>query len=298
MTAASPPWVTKAVSANFPTIQQGVADKSMLPLVDRGSKGTYKLRNVFGCGHFGCVAETGNPDVVFKITSDPAEATFVASSIAMKDETFGVVRYYAITQLLGSLRGRPIWAIWREAAFDVGEVLGYAAKKPSDGYERRSQAEAFRRIMSFKLVGNLLRETIARARSPEETLQKGFDAWKRNRFEIEDVDHLIHGEYDSPGRDGISMARRRYKGFEIVGWCLEALQVVSQMMANEPFAAEVGSALEFYLDRGIVLADVHSGNIGRVNREDYTTPVVVITDPGHMIALPGAKIVVPPAPVV
>ena len=45
------------------------------------------------------------------------------------------------------------------------------------------------------------------------------------------------------------------------------------------------------------MADVHGGNIGRVKRDGYTRPVVVITDPGHMIALPGAKIVVPPPPV-
>lgn len=301
MSTASPAWVSKALSTNYAAIQASVADKSMLPLVEPGPKKTLRLKNVFGCGHYGCVAETGSPGVVFKITSDPAEATFVASSLAMKDETIGIVRYYAITQLLGSLRGRPIWAIWREAALDVGAVfkidLGFATKKDEDPYQSRIEREAYRRLMSFKIVATAMRETIMRAKSPEATLRTGFEAWKRGKYDIEDVDNVTRREYSSRGDiDEFSRAKRRFKGPDFVGWCLEALRVTAEMMENEPFATEVGGALAFYLDHGIVLADVHVGNVGRVPREGYRQPVVVITDPGHMIALPGAKIVVPPPP--
>jgi hypothetical protein len=45
----------------------------------------------------------------------------------------------------------------------------------------------------------------------------------------------------------------------------------------------VGQALLYYVKEGMILADVHDGNVGQVTRNGK--PTVAITDPGHMVPL-------------
>jgi hypothetical protein len=61
--------------------------------------------------------------------------------------------------------------------------------------------------------------------------------------------------------------------------------VVEMMRHNNPVVSSVGMAMDFYLDEGIVLADVHLNNIGKVQEEDYDGLVTAITDPGHAVFL-------------
>ena len=59
-------------------------------------------------------------------------------------------------------------------------------------------------------------------------------------------------------------------------------------MENTNHASEVGAALGFYLNEGILLADVHRQNIGQVTRADSDygpQTYTVITDPGHAVPL-------------
>jgi hypothetical protein len=75
------------------------------------------------------VAPTATAEIVFKVTSDPLEAHFVASAllIASKNKSVGwpvgIVRYENIVQLEGSYRRRPVFGLWREEAYDVGALL-------------------------------------------------------------------------------------------------------------------------------------------------------------------------------
>ena len=69
--------------------------------------------------------------------------------------------------------------------------------------------------------------------------------------------------------------------------CLRACQIQATMMANEPKGDLIGEALDFYLQKGLLLADVHVGNLGQVEREDFPRPVWAITDPGHAVPLDG-----------
>lgn len=76
------------------------------------------------------------------------------------------------------------------------------------------------------------------------------------------------------------------KGPEKAGYLLEVCRFMVEMMANEPGATEVGKVLLNLLeDHGILLADVHTGNIGMYQPEDYPKPIRVITDPGHAMFL-------------
>jgi hypothetical protein len=77
------------------------------------------------------------------------------------------------------------------------------------------------------------------------------------------------------------------KGDSRLAVALHACEVSAEFMENEPVLDQVGKALAYYLENGILLADVHQNNIGVVRRDGYTYNV--ITDPGHAVDLRGMK---------
>lgn len=62
---------------------------------------------------------------------------------------------------------------------------------------------------------------------------------------------------------------------------LEMCRMITEIMENTPMNDTVGGALRFYLDQGIVMADVHAGNVGAVRRDGQEYPA--ITDPGQAV---------------
>jgi hypothetical protein len=58
---------------------------------------------------------------------------------------------------------------------------------------------------------------------------------------------------------------------------------LAQELSRVPGFSDIGKTLLFYLQHGIVLADVHTNNVGLVNRRGKA--VLVITDPGHAVFL-------------
>jgi hypothetical protein len=90
-------WAVAAAEANRRALLAVCGDERLLPPA-RGS-GTGPL----GCGVYGCVMPTSDVRVVFKITSDPDEAGFVAAALGEPDQPPGVVAYFA-----GADRSRPL----------------------------------------------------------------------------------------------------------------------------------------------------------------------------------------------
>lgn len=77
-------------------------------------------KEVLGCGHYGCVVATEDPNKVIKITRDPTEAPIVEliKDLQEKDDLPGFVRFYSIGRLTEvKVWGRiwPIHVIVREA---------------------------------------------------------------------------------------------------------------------------------------------------------------------------------------
>jgi hypothetical protein len=56
---------------------------------------------------------------------------------------------------------------------------------------------------------------------------------------------------------------------------------MTELMQNTDGSDLIGSALRYYLEQGLLLADVHANNVGKVER----TSGWVITDPGHAVPL-------------
>ena len=89
---------------------------------------------------------------------------------------------------------------------------------------------------------------------------------------------------------GMYPAFTRYSTTHRLAAALRICEICFELMEHTNYAPDVGSALGFYLDNGILLADVHMQNIGRVKRDEGygLEGRIVITDPGHAVFLPGA----------
>jgi hypothetical protein len=94
-----------------------------------------------GCGYWGCVYETGQRDVVLKVTNDSSEPAFVLMVRKRFGEAWwpdGFVQYQDAIQLRGG--DEPTFALWRERAYNVGATERPYRKLPAK-YRRRWPAD-------------------------------------------------------------------------------------------------------------------------------------------------------------
>ena len=272
----NPAWANRALKEHWSELKA-----TQLPLPIGKSGGKFEE---LGCGHYGCVLETPDSDIVFKLTSDPTEAEFIqlASPFGWPD---GIVRYHAIVPLDFTFRRRQVYAIWREAAFNVGEL--YPTKlwsKAREGdYEARSQREFETYLLAFKDHAARFRDTLKRSKDPGALFaeSKELEQWARDQISYEDA----IGRPVGYGERAFPYNVVGPKGAERLAVSWRACEIIAETMANTYLADSVGQAFEFYMERGFLLADVHAGNIGQVKRDDGDWEPWVITDPGHVVAL-------------
>ena len=265
------PWVDRILSQSMDRIMR-VAPREALPILVPGEDAVFEE---YGCGHYGCVLPTSRPDVVIKLTTDQTEAEFV--SLILGDPNFedidlqGLVRYYALVRLKGvKHKGKPVYAIWREAANDVGfaSVLYQQARHPWVGL-----------LLRFLELAHNIRFYINPPKS----------GWKKRRAKVLELRDRAEMVSDSdpkwlknPLKSAVSLIQATY---------------AAQEMSSTQISYLVGLTLWELLESGVLLADVHTQNIGKVIRTDYgDEPIVVITDPGHMVIL-DPDLVIPDIPV-
>lgn len=85
---------------------------------------------------------------------------------------------------------------------------------------------------------------------------------------------------------GTALLFRRYRGPKRLSLALAAMRHYAERGVAEGFAPDVFRALLWYLDRGLVLADVHDQNVGLVRRNGGPLEAVIL-DPGHAVAIKG-----------
>ncbi len=279
--ATNPPWVNRLLRDNWAAIEKRV-DPSWLPMMTEGSDKRRPVFEEFGCGHYGCVLPASSaPSMVLKITTDPLEAHFVASALKIGRFPDGIVRYYSIYQLEGGYRKRPAYAIWREEAFDVGSVghVWYGGSegppwyKDLDEYDKRSVLQFIRALTRFQRWAGEFKVLFDRSKDKSSVWDQlaKYEDWAFQTVELERV------ESDERPATHLTGVRR-------MAYLLRGCEVMAELMENERGGYLVGGALGFYLEHGLLLADVHLGNIGRVRREDYSSMELAITDPGHAVA--------------
>jgi hypothetical protein len=268
MTFGETPWVDRNLRDAWDRIAAQVP-ASWMP--ERLPGRRFMIREL-GCGHYGCVAPTREPGMVFKLTSDITEARFVAMDKelgAPEGIPEGIVEYFKIFALEGSEhRRRPLFVLWRQDAKDIGLLypLSYGSSWSKerfgyDEYQTRSIREGIQYLNNFLNWAREVRDKMIKLlkRAPRE--QALTVVWQA--FENAD-----------PEADP-----RHYKGVPRIGIALRKCWELAMLLQNTDVVYPIGSALGYYLDEGILLADVHTNNIGR-NTENNQ---LVITDPGHAV---------------
>lgn len=268
---SNPPWANRALKQNW-SVVKATAEQFELPLPIE--TGTWKFEE-FGCGHYGCVIPTGDSEIVFKLTSDSSEAEFIrlAEPLGWPE---GIVKYFAIVPLDFTFRKRTVFAIWREAAFNVGEL-----------YEDRSAKEFARNLNIFRDHASRFRGQLKHSKNPEKLWEEArrLDQWAWDNFSVEQAKEKRRGRYGDRGFSYFYPAFQYLRGAQRLAASWRACEVIAEQMESTELSDLVGAALGFYMEQGFLLADVHEGNVGQVKREDYRSMPWVITDPGHVVVL-------------
>lgn len=265
----NPPWVTKIIADNFDLLQSKVLPAYMPVLTDARSRGSDLVVEIpeLGCGAYGCVLPVDDPEVVFKLTTDVTEYELVTKLLEGVVPP-GMTRYHAWVELNGHRRGRPVFGLWREAAEDIGELAERLA--PTTGVDRRTAHAAITLLSEQKVAATEAYTLLAQSAAP--------DALYMEAILHRDVPVAVPLE----DRDAIARCTRQ-RPARAVAMLLDYFRACTLALYGGPLDA-VARALVDLFERGVMVADVHAKNVGRVRRGAES--LWVITDPGNVAVLP------------
>lgn len=270
------PWIEKALNNNWQALSE-IVPAEMMPSQERLLKtGRRTFAKEYGCGAYGCVLPTQKKDVVFKMTTDATEASFVASMLAMRGLPEGVVRYHAVVELPEKKGRDRIFALWREEARDIGFLTKGAESLVADGI---SDAELRASLRSFK-------NGLANFKESAEKVLEYYVQASMSRASVKALESRMPPTQELMASDPDAL-KGVQKALFYVGLC----DYLARDMSQGFLGNTVGDALHFFIERGYVLADVHFNNVGIVDRSDGAA--IVITDPGHAVPLKEALVKFP-----
>ena len=299
--ASNPPWADKLLNANWDAIQAAMQARGLplewLPIHEQAKTRIHFIEEL-GCGHYGCVYETDSPGVVCKVTTDVSEAAFIGivKNFEKAGELLpsGLVKYFDILALEGKRGKRDAFILWREEAFGF-EGSGFVglwdvpkdflpSNDPKGDPFRINLWRSFKKSLSDFLAGaRLVREVIQRHKK-RMGAEEYWD-WVENQFRAVDehwgdFNEVLHG-----GASAFSYFQPRHPLH--LAFKLFLLFDTAMNMTNEQGSHYIGEAFQFFLNKKIVLADVHLANVAFVNRDDgdFSSDVPIIVDPGHAVFL-------------
>jgi len=251
--------------------------------------------NIYGCGHYGCVFATGYSNVVFKITTDDNEARLSKYLSSLKNQPEGIVRYLGVYELPIVYMKRKVYVLWREEAFSVGNTPSYDLLSDSSSrtYDGRVARMFYGRMNSFQAAAGEVRRILRSVKDSAKTLSYShrYDRWARENYAADEYATNDLYALDKENNSRVQLALALYKGPQRLALALQICRFQSEMIANEPLGTYVGQAMFDLLEEGVLLADVHMGNIGEARRDGDV--YMVITDPGHAVDLGGKLNVMP-----
>ncbi len=266
-------WVTTAIAKNFDRIANHVEDPALMPLMEaaraQGKRLVIEIPE-YGCGAYGCVMPTLDEDVVFKITTDQSEAEFIEKVLpGIEPPPPGLIEYFDVLRLQGHHKNYPLYAVWREEAYDVGELEQVYPGKVGPildliYYQKSAGSMAFALLRHAENAAELYEEALI------------------HRLEAREIMRRVPiGSSESPA----TMIAGRYQDNHpmLLACCLASHEVCATLLAADPALRAVGQALLTFLANGVLIGDAHVGNMGRAKRDDVLT--WVITDPGHVAVL-------------
>jgi hypothetical protein len=210
--------------------------------------------------------------------------------------TYGIVEYHNIYALRDVERSsgwghkRPMFVLWRTEAYDVGLLQNFYAgafgareqQGPlrafvKDDYDRRTLRDGLALLDNFQHEAAVARKYIKprlQAAENREAFLK--DVWIT--YELADYSKVeVERNYR---RVEVYGAPKWVTGLRRVGTAIENCRWIASEMTGTPILNRVGEALLHYLDEGLLLADVHQGNIGVSDDNE-----LIITDPGHVVEI-------------
>ncbi len=219
-----------------------------MPVTEKGLIPLCDLGKEYGRGFYGVVWPTEKEGTVFKITTDETEAHFIQTAINLRNEKNispeGIVEYYDIVAIPRKHLKRNIFMTWREEVTSTGI-----------DYYSRSAHEFGDMLMNFKEYAHDIMTTTR-------------ERWRK----IKNADAYWKWLDESLKDDRSWVARS-----------LSTCQTIAMELQNNQPGTYVGGALREYMDAGILLADIHTGNVGKVFRGNSS--YYVISDPGHAVVL-------------
>ena len=222
----------------------------------------------FGCGAYGCVMPTNQDGLVLKLTSDGSEAWFaqIAQELSRKEGwPAGIVHYRRVVGLADqTLENQPLYLLWRTEAFEVGK-LG-----PRIPLLSAASDDYMQTIDVMHEDGDLQaqRSILSRAAAVfDEARNYMFEELQDGRQLIEIVDMAAHTQSDE-FRIAVRLA------------CLYAIAEDIESIESEYGTRGLGGTIRYYMDKGLLLTDLHMGNLG-LDAEG----TVVIADPGLVVPL-------------
>lgn len=296
----NPPWVDKLLDKHWSEIAAGLSDPAMLPIT--AEMGTRVKRRVvadgaeYGCGHYGCVMATSKPGIVCKATTDQSEAQLIQLAwerLGREKEDNGgswprgIVAYHQLVRIDETHRGRPVWVLWRDEAWDVGKVHAAVHEDP---YDRRSLNTGIDRLSQFRDYAGAVRKSVT-SKGQSAISPDALAAYERHYRENDPVyDSVVEALIDPPRHNDRNpwvdwYKRFGWKGAKLVAANLMACEVILEQWTSEPGLYAVATALQAFMEAGLLLADVHSGNIGRMTADSTSIQDWLITDPGHLVII-------------
>jgi len=163
----NPAWSSRVLAQIYEQLEDRVGDvpPQWLPRLDdvrAHGKGLSVQAHEYGCGAYGCVYPTLDPQVVLKITADDTEAQF-AAQIAPDLARPICVHYHRVLEPHGAVdqRGAQVYLLWRESAErvgEVGEVLGRRAKALIDA-QHVAATSAYSAVQAIERGAGKVRQT-------------------------------------------------------------------------------------------------------------------------------------------
>ena len=192
----------------------------------------------------------------------------------------GIVKYYQVVSLNKRYKNRPVYALWRE---EVQPPTLSAEKEDSN------KVRFIGLLHASKAIGAQIRLTIQRRTTSGYKLG---EMYKRIAVAVEmsdhgdvpeylqaDFSHLERWETTVRWINGLNYKKPRLEAK--LGALLYAFRSCCENM-HLSYGILPGSALDFYQEHGMILADVHANN---VMKEIDGEGDWLISDPGHMVEL-------------
>jgi len=224
-----------------------------------------------GCGAYGCVWPTLTTDLVLKLTTDRSEVVIAGVAMTLPWPG-GIVRYHRALQLGGAtVRKRQAFLLWRDRVYDVGLSPHF-----------RPQT-VFYLLEKFKGNAQIVRSAmrIFPDRLARQVLPLAFTDEIRDLAHYHAHDQVPEWLGLSPDEDSVRRAALALAVCDSLSG--DDMQSTAGMALGA--LAHVGRALQAYLREGVLLADVHHGNVGRSAPGFATGSHLVITDPGQAVFL-------------